>query len=99
MTITTTGRRSFMAGAGAAALGAIGRPGWAAPTFKTVAPGVLTIANSGEMPMIAMEGGKLIGSDAEIVTTIAQKLGLGDVSAQREGVGTGRAGGGGGADS
>jgi polar amino acid transport system substrate-binding protein len=84
MTITTTGRRSFMAGAGAAALGAIGRPGWAAPTFKTVAPGVLTIANSGEMPMIAMEGGKLIGSDAEIVATIAQKLGLSVTSAQME---------------
>src|SRR3954447_14958325 len=56
----------------------------AAPTFKTVTPGVLTIANSGEMPMIAMEDGKLIGSDAEIVATIARKLGLGVASAQME---------------
>ena len=84
MTITTASRRSFMIGAGAVALGAFGRPGWAAPEFKTVAPGVLTIANSNEMPMIAMENGKLIGSDAEIVATIAQKLGLGVVSAQME---------------
>jgi polar amino acid transport system substrate-binding protein len=45
---------------------------------------VLTIANSGEMPMIAMEDGKLIGSDAEIVATIAKKLGLGVKSAQME---------------
>ncbi len=86
MTITRTSRRGFMIGAGAAALSTnFARPGWAAaPTFKTVAPGVLTIANSNEMPMIAMENGKLIGSDAEIVATIAQKLGLGVVSAQME---------------
>ncbi|MCW3475502.1 substrate-binding periplasmic protein [Limobrevibacterium gyesilva] len=45
---------------------------------------MLTIANSNEMPMIAMEGGKLIGSDAEIIATIAQKLGLGVKSAQME---------------
>ena len=85
MAITETSRRGFMVGASAVALGAFGRPSWAAaPTFKTVAPGVLTIANSNEMPMIATEGGKLIGSDAEIVATIAQKLGLGVVSAQME---------------
>src|SRR4051812_24186057 len=84
MTIARTSRRSFMVGASVVALGAFVRPGRAAPTFKTVAPGVLTIANSNEMPMIAMEGGKLIGSDAEIVATIAQKLGLGVVSAQME---------------
>jgi polar amino acid transport system substrate-binding protein len=84
MTIARTSRRSFMVGAGVVALGAFGRPGRAAPTFKTVTPGVLTIANSNEMPMIAMEGGKLIGSDAEIVATIAEKLGLGVASAQME---------------
>src|SRR4051812_8620805 len=62
----------------------IGRRADAAPSFKTVSPGVLTIANSGEMPMIAEENGKLIGSDAEIVATIAKKLGLGVKSAQME---------------
>ena len=70
MTIARTGRRSFLVGTGAAAalgtFGGLARPSWAAaPSFKTVAPGVLTIANSNEMPMIAMEGGKLIGSDAD----------------------------------
>jgi ABC-type amino acid transport substrate-binding protein len=73
-----------MLGTGAAVLAASSRVVRAAPSFKTVTPGVLTIANSGEMPMIAMEDGKLIGSDAEIIATIAKKLGLGVVSAQME---------------
>ena len=73
-----------MAGAGAALFAASQRGALAAPAFKTVNPGVITIANSGEMPMITMEDGKLIGSDAEIVATIAQKLGLGVQSAQME---------------
>ncbi len=85
MLIRHPGRRGVIAG-GAAALiaGATRGARAAAPSFKTVAPGVITIANSGEMPMISMENGKLIGSDAEIVATIAQKLGLGVVSAQME---------------
>jgi polar amino acid transport system substrate-binding protein len=70
-----------MLGAGATAFSS---RAWAAPAFKTVEPGVLTIANSNEMPMIAMEDGKLIGSDAEIIATIAAKLGLGVKSAQME---------------
>src|SRR5579871_4956340 len=84
MTNSKLWRRHFMVGAGAAVLGASSWRASAAPSFKTVAPGVLTIANSGEMPMIAMEDGKLIGSDAEIVATIAKKLGLGVASAQME---------------
>jgi polar amino acid transport system substrate-binding protein len=36
------------------------------------------------MPMIAMEDGKLIGSDADIIATIAAKMGLGVKSAQME---------------
>ena len=75
-------RRGFMVGTGAALVAASARRANPAPAFKTVTPGVLTIANSGEMPMIAMEGDKLIGSDAEIIATIAGKLGLGVVSAQ-----------------
>lgn len=77
-------RRTFTAGAAAALLAAIPRGSRAAPSFKTVTPGVLTIANSGEMPMIGMENGKLVGSDAEMVVAIAQKLGLGIKSAQME---------------
>jgi ABC-type amino acid transport substrate-binding protein len=69
---------------GGATLLASRRSALAAPTFKTVEAGVLTIANSNEMPMIAMEDGKLIGSDAEIIATIAAKMGLGVKSAQME---------------
>ncbi len=78
-----TGRRGFMIGTGVALIGA-GSRAKAAATFNTVEPGVLTIANSGEMPMIAMEDGKLIGSDAEIIAAIAKKMGLGVKSAQME---------------
>ena len=68
-------RRGVMAGAGAALLAGTRRRARAATEFKTVEPGVLTIANSNEMPMIAMEDGKLIGSDAEIIAEIAQEAG------------------------
>lgn len=86
MAIWHPSRRDFLLSAGAAfaAVSAPVRRARAAPSFKTVEPGVLTIANSNEMPMIAMEEGKLIGSDAEIIATIAQKLGLGVKSAQME---------------
>lgn len=77
-------RRDLLAAAVAAGAAVAGRRAWAAPAFKTVTPGVLTIANSGEMPMVAMEDGKLVGCDAEIVAAIATKLGLGVVSAQME---------------
>jgi polar amino acid transport system substrate-binding protein len=73
-----------MVGIGATLLAVSGRSTLAAPSFKTVEPGILTLANSNEMPMIAMEDGKLIGSDAEIIATIAAKLGLGVKSAQME---------------
>lgn len=71
-------------GAGALLYGASGRRAAAAPAFKTVEPGVLTIANSNEMPAIAVENGQLVGSDAEIVAVIAKRLGLGVKSAQME---------------
>src|SRR4051794_33418131 len=77
-------RRGFIAGTGAALVAGKSRRALAATAFKTVEPGVLTIANSNEMPMIAMEGGKLIGSDAEILAEIAAKMGLGVKSAQME---------------
>ena len=84
MAFCHTSRRGFMVGIGATLLAASGRSTLAAPSFKTVEPGILTLANSNEMPMIAMEDGKLIGSDAEIIATIAAKLGLGVKSAQME---------------
>jgi polar amino acid transport system substrate-binding protein len=79
-----TSRRSFMAGSSAALLTITRRQAVAAAAFKTVEPGVITIANSNEMPMIAMDGDKLIGSDAEILAAIAKKMGLGIKSAQME---------------
>ena len=76
-------RRGVMAGVAAALLA--GRSASAAPpSFKTVEPGFLTVANSGEMPMIGFEGDKMIGSDADMVSTIAGKLGLGVKSALME---------------
>ena len=84
MTFRGASRRGFMVGAGATLLAGSSRSAIAAPAFKTVEPGVLTIANSNEMPMIAMEDGKLIGSDADIIATIAAKMGLGVKSAQME---------------
>jgi polar amino acid transport system substrate-binding protein len=77
-------RRHVIVVAGASVLAAL-RPAHAAvPAFKIVEPGVMTIANSNEMPMIAVEDGKLVGVDAEIVATIAKKLGLGVRSAPME---------------
>ncbi len=74
-------RRNVILGAGAALLA--GRA-VAAPSFKTVEPGFLTVANSGEMPMVGFDGDKMIGSDADMVAAIAAKLGLGVKSALME---------------
>jgi ABC-type amino acid transport substrate-binding protein len=79
-----TTRRSLMAAAGAALLVPPRIAAAAPPALKTVNPGVLTIANSGEMPMVSEQDGKLIGSDAEMITAIAAKLGLGVQSALME---------------
>jgi ABC-type amino acid transport substrate-binding protein len=48
----------------------------AAPAFRTVTPGVLTVAMNGDMPMTGIKDGKLIGTDGEMIDLIAQKLGL-----------------------
>src|ERR1700722_9609196 len=85
MAFYQSSRRGFMVGMGATLFAASRRSAFAAPSFKTVEPGVLTIANSNEMPMIAMEDGKLIGSDAEIIATIAAKMGPGVKSPRMEG--------------
>jgi len=67
---------------GRAALGGVALAGpqtrrsLAAPSFKTVSPGVLTVAINGDMPMTSVKDGKLIGTDGEMIVTIAQKLGL-----------------------
>lgn len=71
------GRRSFVIGT--ALLGTVAsrpRQGRAAPNFKTVSPGVLTVAINGDMPMTSVKDGLLIGTDGEMIAAIAQKLGL-----------------------
>ncbi len=81
---------------GAALAGLRPRCGLAAPSFKTVSPGVLTVAINGDMPMTSVKDGKLIGTDGEMIAMIAQKLGLGakpalmEWSATVESVRTGR---------
>lgn len=96
------GRRKFLTRAAVAAVAA-GLAGKAfesraaaAPAFKTVNPGVITVAMNGDMPMTSIENGKLIGTDGGMITAIAQKLGLGvqpslmEWSATIESVKTGR---------
>ena len=89
-------RRTFIALGGAALAGLSSRRGIAAPGFKTVSPGVLTVAINGDMPMTSVKDGQLIGTDGEMITQIAQKLGLGikpslmEWSATVESVRTGR---------
>ena len=51
MAFCHSSRRGFMVGIGATLLAASGRSTLAAPSFKTVEPGILTLANSNEMPM------------------------------------------------
>ena len=64
--------------------------------FKTVNPGVITVAINGDMPMTSVKDGKLIGTDGEMIAAIAAKLGLGikpslmEWSATIESVKTGR---------
>jgi ABC-type amino acid transport substrate-binding protein len=44
--------------------------------LKTIEPGFLTVAIIGDMPMTAVENGKLIGTDGELVNAVADKLNL-----------------------
>lgn len=72
-------RRDFLhyAALAGAAVGVFGsRRGSAATTFKTVTPGVLTVAMNGDMPMTGIKNGSLIGTDGEMINLIGQKLGL-----------------------
>ena len=75
----TISRRLFLsqalvAGAGASAVWP--RRAAAAPEFKTVSPGTLTVAMNGDMPMTSIKDGKLIGTDGEMIVAIAKRLGL-----------------------
>ncbi len=62
----------------AAAIG-IALPAWAQSSCKSpelVTPGKLTIAYNGDMPGTGTKDNKLVGIDGEIMSRVAQKLGL-----------------------
>jgi len=71
-------QRTAIVGVGMMAAPLLGRAALAAASkFKTVEDGVITIAMSGAMPMTGYEDGKIMGSDAQMIAAIANKLGLG----------------------
>jgi ABC-type amino acid transport substrate-binding protein len=77
MTMIRSSRRMFLAGVGGALLG--GRPSAAetvSPTLRTINPGMLTVATAGELPMAGVEGSQLLGTDGEMISMIAARLGL-----------------------
>lgn len=43
---------------------------------KTITPGKLTVGFNGDMPMTGLKDGKLIGTDGELLATLAERLGL-----------------------
>lgn len=47
-----------------------------AADLKTAEPGFITMATTGDMPMVAVRDGKVIGTDAEMLARIADRLGL-----------------------
>ncbi|ALP68565.1 substrate-binding periplasmic protein [Paraburkholderia caribensis] len=72
-------RRSFLARATAMTLGGA-LPGLvratSLPSLKPVVPGVLTIAMDGDMPCTGIKDGKIIGADGEMISLVANRLGL-----------------------
>jgi len=67
----------WLAGA-AAALGMtlLALPQAGAADVKTVTPGTLTVGMNGDMPMTQYKDGKLSGTDGELMTYVANQLGL-----------------------
>ena len=51
---------------------------------KTITPGKLTVGFNGDMPMTGLKDGKLIGTDGELLATLAERLGLEIVPKQME---------------
>ena len=72
-------RTASALGLGVGALGSLaGSRSWAAdaPKIKTIEPGVITVATLSAMPITDVRDGSFIGTDGEIISTIAEKLGL-----------------------
>lgn len=79
-----TSRREFLGGLTStlAAAGVVGsaararRASAQAKSPKTIQPGVLKVAFNADMPMTSWKDGKLIGTDGELLSLIAERLGL-----------------------
>lgn len=79
-----TSRREFLGGLASTVVGAglagsaVGlRRASAQPKApKTIQPGVLKVAFNADMPMTSLKDGKLIGTDGELLSLIAERLGL-----------------------
>src|SRR6478735_12328293 len=56
----------------------------AADPIKTITPGKLTVGFNGDMPMTSLKDGKLIGTDGELISKLAERLGLEIVPKQME---------------
>jgi polar amino acid transport system substrate-binding protein len=71
-------RRAACAGLAGAAwlLGGNARAANTLPTFKTAQPGVITVATVPAPPVTEVKDGKFLGTDGEMIATIAAKLGL-----------------------
>src|SRR5713226_2182117 len=74
MRFATLCHRTFGAVPLAAALVAAALAAQAAP--KTLESGVLNVGLNGDMPMTSVKDGKLIGTDGEVMSLIAERLGL-----------------------
>jgi polar amino acid transport system substrate-binding protein len=67
---------AWLTGAAAAALMLFVVPQAGAAEIKTIAPGKLTVGMNGDMPMTQFKDGKLSGTDGELMTYVAERLGL-----------------------
>jgi polar amino acid transport system substrate-binding protein len=70
-------RRRFLGSSAAVAMLGMARPALGQKIeFKTVKPGIITVAMNGDMPMTNVVGGKLSGTDGEMINVVAKQLGL-----------------------
>lgn len=74
---TNPGRRKFLISAGSGVLLSQVGPVFAQKkSFKTIEPGVLTVAMTGDVPMSSVENGKIVGMDGDVIAAIAERMGL-----------------------
>jgi L-cystine transport system substrate-binding protein len=71
-------RRALSLAAGAAALAArsAGPRAFAQVDLGTIEPGKLIVAFNGDLPMTSLQDGEIVGMDGEMISLIAEKLGL-----------------------